>query len=196
VVGALLVVSAVLVGSGLTIVSLTEQRDKRDADADLRRFVGNLMPSVAGALGLAPPPPLGPPPLSGPGLGELHLLDRNDNALRPPTGARPPLGAVSNPNPAVVQALVDAFNQRGHSSSPAGQIVFVRALATMSGAHLTLGAVPRGFPPMSQRVGGRSLVADGSPWRLEVVRGPMGVVVEVAALARTIALRAARLRRS
>lgn len=194
VVGALLVVCAVLVGSGLTIVTVTEQRDKRDADADLRRFAGDLMPSVAGALGVARTPPLGPPPSSGPGLGEVRLLDRDGKPLRPPTGAPPPAAGPSNPNPGIVQALVDAFNQRGQSSSPAGQIVFVRALATMSGAHLILGAVPSGFPPMSLRVGGRSLVAEGKPWRLDVVRGPAGVVVEVAALARTIAARAARLR--
>ena len=44
VVGALLVVSAVLVGGGLTIVIVTEQRDKRDADSDLRRFAGDRVP--------------------------------------------------------------------------------------------------------------------------------------------------------
>jgi signal transduction histidine kinase len=194
VVGALLVFCAVLVGSGLTIVTLTEQRDKRDADADLRRFAGNLMPSVAGALGVARPPPLGPPPSSGPGLGEVQLLARDGKPLRPPIGALPPVGAVSSPNPTVVQALVDAFDQRGQNSSPAGQIVFVRALATTSGTHLILGSVPRAFPPMSLRVGGSSLVADGEAWQLDVVKGPVGVVVEVAALARTIAARAARLR--
>jgi len=47
----MLVVSVVLVGGGLTIVTLTEQRDKRDADADLRRFAGNLTPGIAGVLG-------------------------------------------------------------------------------------------------------------------------------------------------
>ncbi len=191
--GALIVVTAVLVGGGLTIVTLTEQRDKRDADSDLRRFVDDLMPSVAGALGVAPRPPLGPPPPAA-GLGGLQLLDRAGNPLRPPAAALPPAAPPSIPNPGVVQALLAAFGQRGQSSSPAGEIVFIRATDPVSGDRLTLGAVPRGFPPMSSRPGDRSIVADGKPWRLVVVRGPGGISVEVGSLATTIAARAARLR--
>ncbi len=192
VVAALLVVSAVLVGGGLTIVTVTEQRDKRDANAELRRFVGNLTPSVAGALGVAPAPPprLSPPP----GLGQVQLLDRNGKPLGPPTGPPPPLGTRGNPNPGVVQALIAAFNQRGQSSSPAGQIGFVRALAVRSGRHLILGTVPPGFPPMSVRAGGRTVLADGQPWRVMVVPTPIGVIVEVGALAQSISARAAQLR--
>ncbi len=195
VVGALLVVTAVLVAGGLAIVTLAEQRDKRDADADLRRFAGDLMPSVAGVLGVARSPPLGPPAGPGPGFGELQLLDRSGKPLRPPPRSPPPPAAPINPNPGVAQALVDAFNARGQSSSPAGQIVFMRAMALVSGRRLILGTVPRGFPPMSLRVGGRSIVADGKPWRLDVVRGPVDVVVEVGSLAQTIAARAAQLRK-
>jgi signal transduction histidine kinase len=194
VVGALLVVSAVLVGGGLTIVTVTEQRDKRDADAELRRFAGNVTPSVAGALGVArrpPPSPLASPP---PGLGQVVLLDRNGKPIGAPPGPPPPLGAPRGPPPGVVQALVDAFNQRGQSSSPAGQIVFVRALAERSGHRLILGALPHGFPPMSLRAGGRMLMAAGKPWRLVVVRTPIGVIVEVGALAQSISARAGRLR--
>ena len=117
--GALLVVTAVLVGGGLTIVALTEQRDKRDADADLRRFAGNMTPGVAGVLGVGPPPPAtpvlpgSPPPVS----GELRLLDRSGRPIPIPPGP-PPQAATSNaPAPGVVQALIDAFNQRGQSSA-------------------------------------------------------------------------------
>ena len=194
VIGAVLVVSAVLVGGGLTIVNVTEQRDRRDADAELRRFAGNLTPSVAGALGVAPKPP--PSPLLSPpaALGQVVLLDRNGKPIDAGPGPPPRLGPPNSPQPGVVQALVDAFNQRGQSSSPAGQIVFVRALALGSGRRLILGAVPPGFPPMSLRGGGRTLLEAGKPWRLVVVRTPVGVIVEVGALAQSISMRAARLR--
>jgi signal transduction histidine kinase len=72
--------------------------------------------------------------------------------------------------------------------------VFVRALATPSGRRLTLGDVPRGFPQMSLRPGGRTVSADGKLWRLMVVRTPIGVTVEAAALAQSISARAASLR--
>jgi two-component system, OmpR family, sensor histidine kinase PrrB len=194
VVGALLVVSAVLVGGGMTIVRLTEQRDMRDADADLRRFAGNLTPSVAGALGVAPRPP--PTPLVSPpaGLGQLLLLDRNGKPIPVRPGPPPRLGTSGSPAPGVVQALIDAFNERGQSSSPAGQIVFVRALAVPSGHRLILGAVPHGFPSMSSRAGGRTVLAGGKLWRLVVAHLPIGVIVEVGALAQSISDRAARLR--
>jgi two-component system sensor histidine kinase PrrB len=191
VVGALVVVSAVLVGGGLTIVTVTEQRDKRDADAELRGVAGNLTPYVAGALGVAPRPPSSPPP----GLGPVVMLDRNGHPIGAGLGPPPQLGPPSRPPPGVVQALVDAFNQRGQSSGPAGQIVFVRALAVRSGRRLILGAVPNGFQPMSLRAGGRTVLAAGRPWRLVVVQTPIGVIVEVGALAQSIAARAASLRR-
>jgi two-component system, OmpR family, sensor histidine kinase PrrB len=194
VVGAVLVVSAVLVGGGLTIVTLTEQRDKRDADAELRRFAGNLAPSVSGALGVFPRPPLGPPGPGGAPPGQVQLLDRSGKPVLPAPGPPPQPGISGNPNPRVVQALIDAFNQRGQSAGPAGQIAFVRALDSRSGRRLILGAVPWGFPPMSSHAGGRSVVADGKPWRLVVLRTPIGVIIEVGALAQTIAARAARVR--
>ncbi|MGO9900907.1 MAG: sensor histidine kinase [Solirubrobacteraceae bacterium] len=190
VVGALLVVSAVLVGGGLTIVTVTEQRDKRDADAELRSFIGSLTPSVAGALGVTPRPPPSVPSGSGPAV----LLNRDGEPIPvligPPQRPRSPNG----PNPGVVQALVDAFNERGQSAGPAGQIVFVRALAVASGRRLVLGTVPDRFPPMSLRSGGRTVLAAGKLWRLVVVRTPIGVILEVGALAQTINARAARLR--
>jgi signal transduction histidine kinase len=196
VVGALLVVTAVLVGGGLTIVALTEQRDKRDADADLRRFAGDMTPGIAGALGVSPPPPTTPLPPGAPppASGELQLLDRAGNPIPIPPGP-PPQGAPPNtPAPGVAQALIDAFNERGQSSAPAGQIVFVRALATASGRRLILGALPRDFPPMSPHPGGRTVSRDGKLWRLMVVRVPIGVTVEAGALAQSISARAARLR--
>ena len=190
VVGALLVVSVVLVAGGLTIVTVTEQRDKRDADAELRRFAGNLSPYVAGALGLAPRPPRVPPTSPPPGV---QLLDRNGVPLVPP-GPPPRPAAPSRPQPAVVQALLDAFSQRGQSSGPAGEIEFVRALAVQSGNHLILGTVPPGLPPMSLRAGARTVNAAGKPWRLVVLTNPLGVIVEVGALAQSISARAASLR--
>jgi len=187
----MLVVSVVLVGGGLTIVTLTEQRDKRDADADLRRFAGNLTPGIAGVLGVNPPPPNS---RSGPAPGPLVVLDRSGRPIPITPGPAPPPVASSSPAPGVAQALVDAFNERGRSSAPAGEIVFVRAAAMPSGRHLILGAVPSGFPPMTERVGGHTVHASGQLWRLMVVRSPIGVTVEVAALAQSISARAARLR--
>jgi signal transduction histidine kinase len=196
VVGALLVVTVVLIGGGLTIVALTEQRDKRDADADLRRFVGYMTPGIAGALGVGPKPPpnsvlLGAPP---PASGELQLLDRNGRPIPVPPRPPPEPGTANGPPPGVARALVDAFNQRGQSSTPAGQIVFVRALATVSGRRLILGNVPRNFPAMSLHPGGRTVSAAGKLWRLMVVHAPIGVTVEAGALTQSISARAARLR--
>lgn len=197
VLGALLVVTAVLIGGGLTIVALTEQRDKRDADADLQRFAGYMTPGVAGVLGVGPKPPPssilpGSPP---PGSGELQVLDRAGRPLpRPPASPPQAAGTANGPPPGVAQALIDAFNQRGESAAPAGQIVFVRALATASGRRLTLGKIPPDFPAMSLRAGGRTVSADGRLWRLMVVQTPIGVTVEAAALERSISARAARLR--
>ena len=194
--GALLVVTAVLVGGGLTIVALTEQRDKRDADADLRRFAGYVTPGVAGVLGVGPQPPpssvlLGSRP---PASRELQLLDRNGRPIPIPPGPPPQALTAKGPPPGVARALIDAFNQRGQSSAPAGQIVFVRALATASGRRLTLGNVPHDFPAMSPRPGGRTVSAAGKLWRLMVVRAPIGVTVEAGALAQSISARAAHLR--
>jgi two-component system, OmpR family, sensor histidine kinase PrrB len=197
VLGALLVVTTVLIGGGLTIVALTEQRDKRDADADLQRFAGYMTPGIAGALGVGPKPPPSSilPGSAPPDSGELQLLDRAGRPLpRPPAPPPQAAGPGNAPPPGVAQALIDAFNQRGQSSAPAGQIVFVRALATASGRHLTLGKVPRDFPPMSLRPGGRTVSAAGKLWRLMVVHTPIGVTVEAAALDHSISARAARLR--
>jgi two-component system, OmpR family, sensor histidine kinase PrrB len=194
--GALLVVTAVLVGGGLTIVTLTEQRDKRDADADLRRFAGDMTPGIAGVLGVGParPPGSRPPGARPPARGELLLLSATGNPIPIPQGPPPQAATLNAPAPGVAQALIDAFNQRGQSSAPAGQIVFVRAVAQASGHHLILGTLPTHFPAMSVRPGGQTVSADGRLWRLMVVRDPIGVVVEVAALAQSISARAARLR--
>ncbi|HET7046998.1 MAG TPA: HAMP domain-containing sensor histidine kinase [Solirubrobacteraceae bacterium] len=187
------VVSVVLVGGGLTIVTLTEQRDRRDADADLRRFAGNLTPGIAGVLGVNPPPP-GSPASPPPSTSPLVLLDRNGRPVPATAGALPPPSSSNSPPPGVVRALVDSFNERGQSSTPAGQIVFVRAAAPQSGRRLILGGVPAGFAAMSDHPGGRTVEAAGRQWRLMVVHTPIGVTVEVAALAQSISARAAHLR--
>lgn len=194
VVGALLVVTGALVGGGLTIVTLTEQRDTRDADADLRRFAGNMTPGVAGVLGVGPRPPPSPGRFASrpPAFGELQLLDRTGKPIPIPPGPPPQASTSNAPAPGVAQALIDAFNQRGESSAPAGQIVFVRAIATASDRRLILGTVPHDFPPMSPRAGGRTVSAAGKLWRLMVVQTPNAVTVEVGALAQSISARAAR----
>ncbi len=174
VVGALLVVSVVLIGGGLTIVTLTKRRDERDAQAELARFAAAIIPPVAQSLGVPPPHPpprrAGAPPPAG---------------LPPPPPVGPPAG-----NP---QQLLDTFNQGG-GAGPAGPIEFVRALADTSGHHLTLGKIPHGFPPMSVRPGTRTVTLGGKPWLVVVDRMPPGVTVEVAAMTAAIADRAAHLR--
>jgi two-component system, OmpR family, sensor histidine kinase PrrB len=180
----------------LDVVALTEQRDKRDADADLRRFAGDMTPGIAGVLGVGPPPPPTPvlPGSPPPASGELRLLGPTGTPIPIPPGP-PPQSATSNaPAPGVAQALIDAFNQRGQSSTPAGQIVFVRALATASGRRLILGTVPRDFPSMSLRPGGRTVSSAGKLWRLMVVHAPIGVTVEAGALTQSVSARAAQLR--
>jgi len=196
VVGALLVVTAVLIGGGLIVVAVTQQRDKRDADADLRRFAGDMTPGIAGVLGIGPPPPPAPvlPGSPPPASGELRLLDRTGALIPPPPGQPPQAARPNAPAPGVAQALIAAFNERGQSSTPAGQIVFVRALATGSGRRLILGSLPRDFPPMSLRPGGRTVSSAGKLWRLMVVNAPVGVTVEVGALTQSISTRAAQLR--
>ena len=141
----MLVVSVVLVGGGLTIVTLTEQRDKRDADADLRRFAGNLTPGIAGVLGRQPAPaelPSGSAARPRPARAARSQWQTCTRHTR--SGAA--TGRPSGPAPGVAQALVDAFNERGRSSAPAGEIVFVRAAAMPSGRRLILGAVPARLP--------------------------------------------------
>ena len=54
--GVQIVVAAVLIGGGFLVVSVTEQRDRRDAGGELRRIAGNLTPWVAGTLGIGRPP--------------------------------------------------------------------------------------------------------------------------------------------
>ena len=144
---------------------------------------------------VAPPPTPGLPGSRPPASGELQLLDRNGRPIPIPPRAPPQAATPNAPAPGVAQALIDAFNQRGQSSAPAGQIVFVRALATASGRRLVLGALPRDFAPMSLRPGGRTVLSRGGKlWRLMVVQAPIGVMVEVGALAQSISARAARLR--
>ena len=56
--GVQIVVAAVLIGGGFLVVSVTEQRDRRDAGGELRRIAGNLTPWVAGTLGIGRAPEL------------------------------------------------------------------------------------------------------------------------------------------
>ena len=189
--GVLVVVAAVLIGGGFLIVSLTEQRDGRDAGGELQRIAGNLTPWVAGTLGIGPPP-------NSPGAAvPLQLLDAHgqpialpptQNLPPPPTPNRPP----PPPNPAL-EPLRDAFAASGDTASPVGQIAFVRALNTQTGERLILGTVPRGFPAMSTRPGVRTTTIAGAHWRSAVISGPAGLLIEVGAPER-ISARAARLR--
>ena len=189
--GVLVVVAAVLIGGGFLIVSVTEQRDGRDAGGELQRIAGNLTPWVAGTLGIGPPS-------NSPGAAvPLQLLDAHGQPIAlPPTQNRPlppsPNGPPPPPNPAL-EPLRDAFAASGDTASPVGQIGFVRALNTQTGERLILGTVPRGFPAMSTRPGVRTTTIVGAHWRSAVVSGPAGLLIEVGAPER-ISARAARLR--
>jgi signal transduction histidine kinase len=196
--GAVLVVAVVLAGSGLAVVRLTEQRDRRDADGALRRVAGNLLPQIMGALGVAPPPrPAGRPPVP------LQIFDAAGKPIfvpeaPPPLGrgtAGPPPGPGSRAGrpPGVQQVLRDAFVQGGDSSSPIGRIGFVRARDLATGRHLVLGLVPTGFPAMPAASGARSVSVAGGVWRDVAVTTPVGALVEIAAPER-VSARSASLR--
>ena len=182
--GALLVVAAVLVGGGLVIVTSTEQRDRRDADGELKRVAGNLMPSIVGALGVGPPP--------------VQTADQNVpvaelNAQGEPIRLKPT--ATQSPSPAAIALgpLRDAFAQTGDNSSPIRRIEFVRALDRSTGEQVIVGAVPSGFPPMPTHPQMRTVTLGGTDWRTVVVPGPGGALVEVAGREQ-ISSRAASLR--
>src|SRR6266704_2766436 len=190
--GVLVVVAAVLIGGGFLIVSVTEQRDRRDAGGELRRIAGNLTPWVAGTLGVGRPP-------NSPGSAvPLQLLDAHGQpvALPPaPNGALPPApnGALPPPPDTSLEPLRDAFAASGDTASPVGQIAFVRAVNPQNGERLILGTVPRGFPAMWTRRGVRTTAIAGAHWRSAVISGPAGLLIEVGAPER-ISARAARLR--
>jgi two-component system, OmpR family, sensor histidine kinase PrrB len=181
--GALVVIAAVLIGGGFAIVNLTERRDRRDADGELRRVAGNLMPEIAGTFGIVPPG--GAPHANVP----VQFLDAHGRSLftPPPRGAGPP----PLPGPGVIQPLRDSLAASGDRSSPVGQIAFARALAA-DGRRLVVGSVPPEFPSMPH-AGTRSVRIGGASWRSVVVPGPGGLRVEIAARER-ISARAADLR--
>jgi two-component system, OmpR family, sensor histidine kinase PrrB len=184
-IGALVVVAAVLIGGGFAIVRLTEQRDRRDADGELRRVAGNLMPELAGSFGIVPPGAWTHANVP------VQFLDGQGHSLlneQPPPGAGPP----PLPGPAVIQPLRDSFAASGDMASPVGQIGFARAVAP-DGRRLVVGVVPPGFPAMPRRARARTVPIGDASWRSVVVRGPGGLLVEIAARER-ISARAASLR--
>ncbi len=187
VVSALVVVTVVLVGGGLVIVNLTEQRDNQDADTELHRFELNLMPGIAGTLGIVPPHAG-----QARSLGGLAIFNRDGTRVPLPlphvVATRP--GQI---NGGAARALVAAFNQHGAASEPAGQIEFLRAISLDSGRRLVLGTIPHGFPPMRTQ-GARTLTVAGMPYRDVVLRSPLRIMIEIAAQGRSISARAARLR--
>ena len=84
--GVLVVVAAVLIGGGFLIVSVTEQRDGRDAAGELQRIAGNLTPWVAGTLGIGRP-------ANAPGAAvPLQLLDAHGQPVALPATPNPPPG--------------------------------------------------------------------------------------------------------
>ena len=193
--GVLVVVAAVLIGGGFLIVSVTEQRDGRDAAGELQRIAGNLTPWVAGTLGIGRP-------ANSPGAAvPLQLLDAHGQPVALPATPNPPppppLPATQNPPPpplnAALQPLRDAFAASGDTASPVGQLAFVRALNTQTGQRLILGTVPRGFPAISTRPGVGTTTIAGAHWRSAVVSGPAGLLIEAGAPER-ISARAASLR--
>jgi signal transduction histidine kinase len=200
--GVLIVVAAVLIGGGLLIVRVTEQRDARDAGGELQRIAGNLTPLIAGTLGIGRPansPGDAVPAQLLDAHGQPIALDAPPNPPPPPPGAPnppPPPPAGQNPPPlqdAGLEPLRDAFAASGDTASPVGQIAFVRALNAQTGERLILGTVPRGFPAMSTRPGVRTTTIGGDHWRSAVVSGPAGLLIEAGAPER-ISARAASLR--
>src|SRR6266536_3508960 len=182
--GVQIVVAAVLIGGGFLIVSVTEQRDRRDAGGELRRIAGNLTPWVAGTLGIGRPP-------NSPGSAvPLQLLDAHGQPVALPPA---PNGALPPPPDTSLEPLRDAFAASGDTASPVGQIAFVRAVNPQNGERLILGTVPRGFPVMWTRPGVRTTAIAGAHWRSAVISGPAGLLIEVGAPER-ISARAARLR--
>src|SRR6266702_4451341 len=182
--GVQIVVAAVLIGGGFLIVSVTEQRDRRDAGGELRRIAGNLTPWVAGTLGIGRPP-------DSPGSAvPLQLLDAHGQPVALPPA---PNGALPPPPDTSLEPLRDAFAASGDTASPVGQIAFVRAVNPQNGERLILGTVPRGFPAMWTRRGVRTTAIAGAHWRSAVISGPAGLLIEVGAPER-ISARAARLR--
>src|SRR6266576_1612582 len=182
--GVQIVVAAVLIGGGFLIVSVTEQRDRRDAGGELRRIAGNLTPWVAGTLGIGRP-------LDSPGSAvPLQLLDAHGQPVALPPA---PNGALPPPADTSLEPLRDAFAASGDTASPVGQIAFVRAVNPQNGELLILGTVPRGFPAMWTRPGVRTTAIAGAHWRSAVISGPAGLLIEVGAPER-ISTRAARLR--
>jgi signal transduction histidine kinase len=181
--GVLVIVAVVLISGGFLIVSVTEQRDRRDAAGELQRIAGNLTPWVAGTLGILPP--AGAPGAAVP----LEVLDRSGQPVAepaPPNRPPPPFIDVRRP-------LRDAFAASGDTASPVGRIAFVRAVNPQTGEQLVLGTVPNGFPAMSMRPGARTTTIAGAHWRSAVVSGPAGLLIEVGAQER-ISARAASLR--
>src|SRR6266568_2844467 len=182
--GVQIVVAAVLIGGGFLIVSVTEQRDRRDAGGELRRIAGNLTPWVAGTLGIGRPP-------DSPGSAvPLQLLDAHGQPVALPPA---PSGTLPPPPDTSLEPLRDAFAASGDTASPVGQIAFVRAVNPQNGERLILGTVPRGFPAMWTRRGVRTTAIAGAHWRSAVISGPAGLLIEVGAPER-ISARAARLR--
>jgi len=181
--GVLLVVAVVLAASGLTIVKLTERRDREDFDASLRRVASNLAPSVLGSLGIGP-----------------EQARRSPGGAPPGEGAPPPPGAAAPPPPVGAgatgqgpprtpaeqrvgarRALFDAFSQPADDTSPSGAIRFLRARHPRSGRAITVGTVPTGFPAEPNRPGERTVDVDGARWRSVTRPVAGGVLVEVAA---------------
>ncbi len=121
--GVQIVVAAVLIGGGFLIVSVTEQRDRRDAGGELRRIAGNLTPWVAGTLGIGRPP-------NSPGSAvPLQLLDAHGQPVALPPAPNRPLPPTPNrppPRNTSLEPLRDAFAASGDTASPVGQIGFVR----------------------------------------------------------------------
>ncbi len=91
--GVLVVVAAVLIGGGLLIVRVTEQRDARDAGGELQRIAGNLTPWVAGTLGIGRP-------ANSPGDAvPAQLLDAHGQPIALESAPNPPPPPPGAPNP-------------------------------------------------------------------------------------------------
>lgn len=169
-VGVALVVALVLIGAGVTIVSLTERHDRQEADADLQRVVGNMTPIIAGAFGISPSA------VGRPSSVPVRLIAHDGQTLASGRTERPPARRGGR---APIEPIAVSFAQAGSDrGSPVSRLSFLRAVAP-SGERLVVGTVPAGFPAMPTRPGSHTVSADGASWRAVTVATSGRMLIEV-----------------
>ena len=138
--GVLAIVAAVLIGGGLLIVNVTEQRDRRDAAGELQRIAGNLTPWVAGSLGIGP--------RAHPAQQcRCRCSTQGSEGRATGRAAGTAAAAACRRRRRALQPLRDAFAATGDTASPVGRIAFLRAVNPQTGR----AAHPRHGPEWTAR---------------------------------------------